>query len=45
MNRTSTKGIEMKNEYKILLQNLNGRDHLGDLGTGIRIILERMLKT
>jgi hypothetical protein len=30
---------EMKNEYKILVEKLKGRDHLGDLGVGGRIIL------
>jgi hypothetical protein len=29
----------MRNAYTILAENMKGRDHLGDLGTNGRIIL------
>jgi hypothetical protein len=35
---------EMANAYKILLENLKGRDHLEDLGIDGRIILEYILE-
>jgi hypothetical protein len=31
--------LEMRNAYKILLENPKGRDYLGDLGTYERIIV------
>jgi hypothetical protein len=34
---------EMRNAYKIWLENLKGRDHLEDLGVDGRIILEWIL--
>jgi hypothetical protein len=34
---------EMRNEYKILVANLRGRDHLEDPGVDVRIILEWIL--
>jgi hypothetical protein len=34
----------MRNAYKILVENLEERDHLGDLGENGRIILEWVLK-
>jgi hypothetical protein len=35
---------EMKNEYKILVENLNARDHLEDIGVDGRIILKWILE-
>jgi hypothetical protein len=34
----------MRNAYKMLVPNLKGRDHLGDLGIGGRIILKWTLR-
>jgi hypothetical protein len=34
----------MRNAYTILLGNLKGRDHFGDLAVRRRIILRRLLK-
>jgi hypothetical protein len=34
----------MRNAYKISLENLRGRDHLGKSGVDRRIILKRTLK-
>jgi len=33
---------EMRNSYKIFVENLRGRDHSEDLGIGGRVILEWM---
>jgi hypothetical protein len=34
---------EMRNSYKIFVENLRGRDHSEDLGIGGRVILEWIL--
>jgi hypothetical protein len=35
---------EMRNAYKILVTNLKGRDHLGDISINGRTILTQILK-
>jgi hypothetical protein len=35
---------EMRNTYKILVGNLNGRDHFEDVGVGRRIKLKCILR-
>jgi len=35
----------MRNEYKILLRNLKGREHLTELGVDLRIIFEWIIET
>jgi hypothetical protein len=32
--------LEVRNEYRMLIEDLKGRDHLGDLGTGGKVGVE-----
>lgn len=38
-------GTEIKNAYRILVKNIMGTDHVGDLRPDKRIILKRVLET
>jgi len=42
MDRTCSMGV-MRNAYKILIENLKGREHSEDLGVDGKIILEWIL--
>jgi hypothetical protein len=37
-------GSEIRNSYKTVARNLKGREHLGDLGVDVKIILKKILK-
>jgi len=43
MGGTCSTDEEMRNAYKSQLDNLNGKDNLGDIDTDERIILKRIL--